>query len=112
AAGAPVSRRPASHSRGARGGTPANRKEVTLRGFEQSCAAHKSGATATLRPDSASVKSTWQDRREVASRKSGNSLSNSNSSLCGLGRRPAQLSSTYTWQVAQEQRPPHIAATP
>ncbi len=64
------------------------RSDARSRAYERAARRpQESGAMATLMPDSASVKSTWQDRREVASRKSGNSFSSSSSSLCGFGKR-------------------------
>ena len=90
----PVSRRflgDPGHRRGPGGGQTPGGEEI-----KRALAITESGAMATLMPDNASVKSTWQDKREIGSRKSGSSRSSSSSSLCGFGRRAAQFSSTYT----------------
>jgi 2,3-bisphosphoglycerate-dependent phosphoglycerate mutase len=55
---------PASHRRGARRRAPANREEITPRHARRRSRIRRDGH---FEPDSASVKSTWQDKREVPS---------------------------------------------
>src|SRR3546814_15313252 len=68
-----------------------------------------SGAIVTRRPSSESLNCNWQDRRLVSLRWSELSSRSFSSSLIA-GRLSAKAGSTKTWQVAQEQQPPHSAS--
>jgi hypothetical protein len=66
-------------------------------------------AIVTFRPSSASVTGIWHDRREFVAVIAESSRSFS-SSLIG-GSLSAKAGSTWTWQVAHEQQPPHSASS-
>jgi hypothetical protein len=71
---------------------------------------HSSGAMVTFKPSSEWPSRIWHARRDVSRRCDMPSNRPFSSSVMG-GRRPTKAGSIYTWQVAQEQHPPHTACS-
>jgi hypothetical protein len=84
---------------------------ISLSNYRNHRADYYWGAVRTTRPSSSSLTLIWHDKREFDRTSPANS-SIDNSASEGGGNFISQLSSIYTWQVAQEQVPPQIASIP